>query len=79
MMAESSSSINPPAKIMPLKASGRQKRVISLARKIDGVMRAHPDRYEAIDAHDMARVLFRLASDEEDFSGRSFFSVSTSF
>lgn len=38
---------------------GREKRVISLAQKILAVMRQSQSRTVAIDAHDVARVLFR--------------------
>ncbi len=39
--------------------SRRQKSIIKLASQINDLMRSHPDRAEAIDAYDMARVLFR--------------------
>jgi hypothetical protein len=48
----------------PIKASGREKRIIVLAHKINYLMRLSPDRNEAIDAHEMARILFRLPQDE---------------
>lgn len=35
------------------------KRIVALAKKIDALMREQTDRWEAIDAHDMARILFR--------------------
>jgi hypothetical protein len=54
----------------PLKASGRGKRIIALAKQIDGLMRAHKDRLEAIDAHDTARILFRLPVPEDEYEGR---------
>ena len=50
--------------------NGRERRIIALAKQIAALMREHKDRYEAIDAYDMARVLFRLGSDEEGFIGR---------
>jgi hypothetical protein len=39
--------------------SEREERIVSLASAINNAMRAHPDRDEAIDAYDMARVFFR--------------------
>jgi hypothetical protein len=58
--------------------SRRERRIVRLASGINNLMRKHPDRYEAIDAYDVARVMFRLGSDEEEFSGRSSLSLSTS-
>lgn len=37
----------------------REQRIFALALSLASAMRAHPDRDEAIDAYDMARVLFR--------------------
>jgi hypothetical protein len=37
----------------------RDKRIASLSAKIVHLMREHPNRVEAIAAHDMARILFR--------------------
>ena len=39
--------------------SQRECRVLNLASSINGLMREHTDRNEAIDAYDMARILFR--------------------
>jgi hypothetical protein len=39
--------------------SRREKSIIKLASRISNLMREHKDRCEAIDAYDMARVLFR--------------------
>lgn len=39
--------------------SPREQRIIDLASAINDVMRTHADRDEAIDAYDIARVLFR--------------------
>lgn len=50
--------------------SARERRIIALASSINKLMREHTDRYEAIDAYDMARVMFRLAGGEEGFIGR---------
>jgi hypothetical protein len=40
----------------------KEKRIYSLALSITALMRNHPDRLEAIDAYDMARILFRKES-----------------
>jgi hypothetical protein len=40
----------------------RDRRVTSVANRILKVMREHSSRAEAIDAHDMARILFRKES-----------------
>ncbi len=48
----------------PLKASARERRIMVLAQKINELMRGHADRLEAIDAHDMGRILFRLPVNE---------------
>jgi len=40
----------------------RDRRVTSVATRIVTVMREHSSRSEAIDAHDMARILFRKES-----------------
>lgn len=42
--------------------SAREKRIVNLASQINKLMRQHPDRVEAIDAYDVARVLFRTDS-----------------
>lgn len=54
-----------------VKASARERRIIALAQKINRLMRAHAGsadseatRNEAIDAHEAARILFRLPKDE---------------
>ena len=39
--------------------SQREQSIIKLATRINNLMREHKDRCEAIDAYDMARVLFR--------------------
>ncbi len=39
--------------------SQRERSIIKLATRISDLMRQHKDRCEAIDAYDMARVLFR--------------------
>jgi hypothetical protein len=39
--------------------SSRDDRVHSLATKIATLMRDHENRAEAVDAHDMAKILFR--------------------
>jgi hypothetical protein len=39
--------------------SSRQESIVKLASQINELMLNHPDRTEAIDAYDMARVLFR--------------------
>lgn len=59
------------------KLSAREKRIVSVAASINNVMREHPDRNEAIDAYDMARVLFRKGTDEKGFSRRSSLSLPT--
>lgn len=51
-------------------ASGREKRIISLAKKIDVIMREHEDRLEAIDAYDMARILFRKGTEDGGITRR---------
>ena len=40
----------------------RDKRIHDLALSIASLLREHPDRAEAIDAYDMARVFFRKAT-----------------
>jgi hypothetical protein len=45
----------------------RDKRVYDLAVNIASLLREHSDRAEAIDAYDMARVLFRKAASLRPF------------
>lgn len=59
------------------KLSARERRIVSLATSINKVMREHVDRNEAIDAYDMARVLFRKGTDEKGFTRRSSLSLPT--
>jgi cytochrome c len=54
----------------PPKASARERRIITLAQKINGLMRRHADRLEAIDAYDVARILFRLPVNEYEDAER---------
>ena len=54
----------------PPKASGRERRIIALAQKINKLMRGHGDRLEAIDAYDAARILFRLPVNEYEDAER---------
>lgn len=62
-----------------VKASGRERRIIALAQKINKLMRASVDRNaadasvarnEVVDAHEAARILFRLPKDEYTPDGR---------
>ena len=46
------------------KFSPRERRVVNLAVAINRLMREHKDRNEAIDAYDMARILFRKGTGE---------------
>ena len=55
----------------------REKRIIALAQKINQLMQAHrgpgdprESRNEAVDAHETARILFRLPKDEYEADGR---------
>ena len=59
------------------KLSAREKRIVSLAASINNAMREHADRNEAIDAYDMARVLFRKGISEKGFTARSSLSLPT--
>jgi hypothetical protein len=47
--------------------SVRDKRVYELAASIASLLREHPERGEAIDAHDMARVMFRSKTTSRPF------------
>lgn len=49
-----------------IKASARERRIILLAQKINQLMRAHAVRNEAIDAYDIARVLFRKERERKE-------------
>jgi hypothetical protein len=55
-------------------ASGREKRIIALAQKINGLMRSHgggdEERNEAVDAYDMARILYRAPYNHDSSEGR---------
>lgn len=53
-----------------MSASGNKKDrdIHSLAVKIVDLMRRHPDRNEAIDAHFVARILFRKGSKNHSLS-----------
>jgi hypothetical protein len=55
----------------------REKRVVKLAQAINVLMRKHPDRNEAIDAYDVARVLFRKGTGEKGIIQRSSLSLPT--
>lgn len=55
--------------------SRRQEAIFKLASQINELMRKHPNRAEAIDAYDMARVLFRKGSDEKGATRRSSLSL----
>ena len=44
---------------MSARKNNKEKAILSLAVKIVDLMRGHPDQWEAIDAHDVARILFR--------------------
>ena len=57
--------------VCSVKNTAREKRIFKLAQSISNQMRQHPDRNEAIDAYDMARVLFRFETKDEGFNGRS--------
>ena len=46
--------------------TAREKRIIKLAQAINTLMHKHPNRNEAIDAYDVARILFRSP---ENFDG----------
>jgi hypothetical protein len=50
--------------------SRRECNIIALATCICNLMQKHKDRAEAIDAYDIARVLFRKGTKEEGFKGR---------
>ena len=39
--------------------SSRNERIYRLATKITDLLRKHENRAEAVDAHDMARIMFR--------------------
>lgn len=47
------------SKSSAISQSQRERSIIKLATRINDLMREHKDRCEAIDAYDMARVLFR--------------------
>ncbi len=59
----------------PVKASGRERRIVALAQKINQLMRSHGsedrERNEAIDAYDAARILFRVPTNEDSSEGRT--------
>jgi hypothetical protein len=57
--------------------STREKRIIRLASSINELMRKHKDRNEAIDAYDMARVLFRRGTGEKAIIRRSSLALPT--
>ena len=54
-----------------MKSPAKRERIITLAERICDLMQKHVDRNEAIDAYDIARVLFRKGTDEKGFKGRS--------
>jgi hypothetical protein len=58
----------------PPTASGRERRIISLAQKINRLMRGHgasdEERNEAVDGYDMARVLFRAPTNDDSSQDR---------
>jgi hypothetical protein len=64
--------------VMPKKSSKREERIFSLAVSISDLMRSHTDRNEAIDAYDVARVLFRKQTREGGIIRRSSLALSTS-
>jgi hypothetical protein len=47
-----------------MKSLAKRERVIALAERICNLMLKHADRNEAIDAYDIARVLFRKGTGE---------------
>lgn len=47
---------------MAAKKTDRERRIVALAQRIVAQMKEHPDRLEAIDAVEVARVLFRKPS-----------------
>ena len=49
---------------MNQKQTKRERRIYALALSISQIMRSHPDRTEAIDAYDVARILFRKGSND---------------
>lgn len=51
--------------------SPREKRIVTLASSINNLMRQHKDRNEAIDAYDVARVMFRKGTGEDGLIRRS--------
>lgn len=57
--------------------STRERKIVILAVNIANLMRQHPDRNEAIDAYDMARVLFRKGTGEKGLNRRSSLSLPT--
>jgi len=59
------------SKLLMQGLSRREKAIIKLASRINNLMRQHKDRNEAIDAYDMARVLFRKGSGEDGIIRRS--------
>jgi len=58
----------------PIKASGRERRIIAMAHKINQLMRSHGSeqikRNEAIDAYDAARILFRSPETDDGSEDR---------
>lgn len=51
--------------------TAREKRIVKLAQSINVLMRKHPDRNEAIDAYDAARILFRNPTNIDENEGRT--------
>jgi flagellar biosynthesis regulator FlaF len=56
------------------KASARERQIMVLAQKINQLMRSHGEaqerRNEAIDAYDVARILFRSPENDDGSEGR---------
>ena len=50
--------------------TAREKRIIKLAQALNALMHKHPNRNEAIDAYDAARILFRSPENDDGSEGR---------